>query len=137
MAFVRRHVFTYSWAKATFTDRPKLYFLHDKQLYEPNRGYLDAAVSHLHEIQQLAARHNISLNVVLLPYEFSLRAGDDTPCNVMKVELQRLGISNLDVADEIRSFGESNKFYLYGDGIHFSKRGHREIARLLIDHFEK
>lgn len=135
MAFVRRNVATYAWIKATFTDRPMQYYLHDKQLYDPEQGYVDAALSDLGEIQALADAHSVPVQVVLLPYEYSLRTGDVLPHTVMKSALERMGIRVFDMADALAGVEESDRLYLYGDGIHFSEYGHQQIARVLIDRF--
>jgi lysophospholipase L1-like esterase len=135
MAFVRRHVFTYAWLKATLTDRPMQYYLHDKALYDAEKGYVDAAVAHLGAIQRQAAARGIPMDVVLLPYEYTLRTGDAMPHAVMKSALERMGIRVHDLADALSDVDDADRLYLYGDGIHFSEYGHRRVARELVDIF--
>ncbi|NNF04319.1 MAG: SGNH/GDSL hydrolase family protein [Rhodothermales bacterium] len=128
MSFLRRHVRTYTWAKAAFTDRPRLYFEHDAGLYEDGRGYLEAAIGDLEALQDIADARSIPLDVVLLPYEYGLRTGADTPRRIMAERLAERGIRAVDAGRALRSADDPAGLYLYGDGIHFNEKGHRAIA---------
>jgi len=137
MAFVRRHVRTYSWAKAAFTDRPRLYYQHDAALYDPTRGYLETALAHLEDVHALAAARGIALDIVLLPYEYGLRAVESGPRQIISEKLaERLsapGVEVLDAGRALRAADDPERLYLYGDGIHFNRRGHRAIAEIVAD----
>lgn len=133
MAFVRGHVYTYMWLKASFADRPKQYYIHDAALYSPDKGYLEAALAHLESMQRAADAEGIPMEVVLLPYEYSLRTGDRVPYLVMETQLERLGIRVHNLADALGDTEEPDRLYLHGDGIHFSTYGHRRVARTLVD----
>lgn len=132
MAFVRRYVRTYTWAKSTFTDRPKRYYLHDSALYEERRGYLEAALTDLGELSDLATAHGIPLEVILLPYEYGLRTGEHAPRRLMADRLGALDIRVRDAGPELLPTGDPAHLYLYGDGIHFNRRGHRAIAEFVL-----
>lgn len=133
MTFVRRHVRTYTWAKAAFTDRPRVYYQHDAALYDPDRGYLDPALADLRELSELASARGISLEVVLLPYEYGLRSGQEGPRRLMADRLTELDIRVRDAGPALQSTDDPGRFYLYGDGIHFNHRGHRAIAQFVLD----
>lgn len=132
LAFARRHFYTYQWLKATFFDRPKRYYLHDAQLYQGQA--LDDAVSDLEEIARLCERSKITCEVVLLPYEYQLRERLMHPQNVLASRLADLPLHVYDATtwmwDETR---DPSAFFLYGDGIHLSKEGHRRVAGYVLD----
>ena len=131
LTFIRRHVRTYQWLKALFFDRPRTYFEHDVRLYDGPS--VDAAVEDLRRLKTLAAAHSIHLEVVLLPYEYQLRAAADPevfrPQRLLRERIAAAGLPVYDPAPYLLAAGaEPADLYLYGDGIHFSEEGHRLIA---------
>lgn len=78
---------------------------------------------------------NIDFNVILLPYEFELRDGFDatnSPQSLLVQSLSSIGIRVYDLLPLIREKHiPSEDLYLYGDGIHFSCKGHKLIADIM------
>ena len=130
LRFAQRHLRFYQWLKQLATDRPLAYFLHDLQFYRSSA--VDSAASVLAEMHALARRHGMQFDVVLLPYQAQLRRDveDATlPQDVMARALTRRGVPYLDLLPHLRSApGRPSSLYAYGDGIHFSARGHELIA---------
>ena len=131
--FLRRNVRTYQWLKATFTDRPKRYFLHDSRLYEG--ATLQSAVADLKAIAEACKQSGVACDVVLLPYEYQIRERITEP---QRTFADLLADTTLLVYDPLpwlmERVDDSRTLYLYGDGIHFSEHGHRLLADYLLVH---
>jgi lysophospholipase L1-like esterase len=133
--FLRRHVRTYQWAKATFADRPLAYYRHDRAFYASDSAFAAADAS-LDALARRAATHGVRLDLVALPYEAQLRV--DAPADAFEPQ-RRLreaaaehGISFYDAAEALDGVADPATLYRYGDGIHFSERGHALLARYLL-----
>ena len=138
VAWVRRHVRTFAWAKATFADRPRAYARFDAALYAPDRPHLAAAVAHLDTLAAVARDAGIALDVAIVPYEAQLRPadaatgdGDRTPQQRLAAALADRRIPALDLAPAFAADSDPRRLYLYGDGIHLSDAGHRVVATAL------
>ncbi|MEP0546683.1 MAG: SGNH/GDSL hydrolase family protein [Rhodothermales bacterium] len=132
--FLRRHVRTYQWAKATFADRPLAYYRHDRAFYTSDSAFASAASS-LRALDSIATEHGVRLDLVALPYEAQLRA--DAPADSFEPQ-RRLreaaaaeGLPFYDAAEAFDGVSDPAALYRYGDGIHFSERGHALLARYL------
>ncbi len=139
LKFIRCHSRFYMLCKTTFFDRPKSYYLFDEKFYETNRPEFRNAIQKINTISEICHSQKIDFAVVLLPYEFQFRkigSIRDQPQMVMKRELSKLGIKCLDPLHYLCAQGiASKKMYLFGDGIHLSKAGHKAIAEFLNKSF--
>lgn len=134
LGFIHRHLYAYQWLKASLLDRPRRYFEHDAVLYDGE--LLDAAVRDLSRIDALCKNENLRCEIVLLPYEYQLRAGGGPqvrfPQHRLRNRISELGFSVYDPTPFLRErSSDSWDLYLYGDGIHFSEQGHYHLARFL------
>jgi hypothetical protein len=129
--FIYRHVRTYQWLKAAFFDRPRAYYLHDKQFYTESGDYLRKAIDDLAQIKAVTESSGILFQVVLLPYEYQLRTNDFLPQQVMKENLSAAQISVVDLAGPLAELPNPGQLFLYGDGMHFSEFGHRHVFQYL------
>jgi lysophospholipase L1-like esterase len=134
LTFLRRHVRTFQWAKATFADRPRTYLLHDLPYYEGDR--FAHAERQLGVLRVVADSAEIGLDLVLIPYEAQLRADADPalllPQRRIAEAARDHGIPLLDVTDAFRRAERPPGLYRYGDGIHLSERGHALLAELVL-----
>jgi hypothetical protein len=133
--FLRRHVRTYQWAKATFADRPLAYYRHDRAFYASDSAFAAADAS-LDTLARIAAEHGVRLDLVALPYEAQLRA--DAPADAFEPQ-RRLreaaaaeGLPFYDAAEAFDGVSDPASLYRYGVGIHLSERGHALLARYLL-----
>lgn len=133
--FFRRNSKLYFFLKKNFSDRPKTYFLYDNQFYNLTNPNYKKAIESLKMINATLSKMNIDFNVILLPYEFELRDGFDptnSPQSLLAQSLSSIGIRVYDLLPLIREKHiPSEDLYLYGDGIHFSRKGHKLIADIL------
>jgi lysophospholipase L1-like esterase len=127
----------YHFLKTTFSDRSKAYFEYDRQFYSADNEQLKKSIQNLKQLRQITDTSNVSIKIFLLPYEYQIRNADKS--NIFEPQIlfkSLMSDSNLDVIDCSEVFRQydtpSRDFYLYGDGIHFSKLGHNIIARYLI-----
>lgn len=137
LTFVRRHVRTYQWLKAWLFDRPRVYFEHDRRLYAG--APFEAAVDDLRQMQALAEARGFRLDVVLLPYEYQLRAGVSgavmEPQRRLLAALDTTAIRVHDPSAYLQAHAsDPSDLYLFGDGIHFSTYGHARMAEYLLRH---
>ncbi len=131
--WLRQHYRTYAWLKQMFFDRPKAYFEFDSQFYRRDDPRFVAALHDVSAIRDVCTKRNVELQIVLLPYEYQLRpidSGAHLPEQLLSQMLDSLHVQWCDLTPSLRKLpGNPQSLYLYGDGIHFSKRGHREISR--------
>jgi hypothetical protein len=131
-AWLRQHFRTYAWFRHLFFDRPKTYFQFDDQFYQQDDPRFVAALKDLKILKKLCSNANVQLEVVILPYEYQLRRANlnaNRPQAILTQELDKLHILSYDIASTFRDIAEdSQDFYLFGDGIHFSNRGHAVIS---------
>src|SRR5690606_32456840 len=92
----------------------------------------------LAEMRRLSEARDIRFDVVLLPYEYQVR--NPTPANllpqeIMAARLEAIGVSVHDAAPALGAQrGAAATLYAYGDGIHFSEKGHRAVFEFLREH---
>lgn len=92
----------------------------------------------LAKIKEICIANHINFTIVLLPYEFQLRSdnlANNQPQLLMAEELQKMNVTVLNPAANLVDIQDSKQLYLYGDGIHFSKKGHRYIFDFLKKHY--
>jgi lysophospholipase L1-like esterase len=123
----------YLFLKGTIFDRPKSYYLFDKEFYSNDNKDLIEAINVINQMNDIAGEKRISFTVVLLPYEYQLRKGDRSPQELFKTILVEKDIINIDLFDQFVKESDFEGCYLYGDGIHFSEKGHKLIADFFID----
>ncbi len=141
MSYIRSNSKLYLFLKKNFTDRPKAYFNFDKQYYDPESLSFKKAIRNINEIDSILGDSGIKFSIILLPYEYQLRNLNDptlfAPQTIMKDSLRPQQISLFDLSDTFRSYPNPEGLYQYGDGIHFSKAGHQQIANDLINNLFK
>jgi hypothetical protein len=137
LAFAKRNLMLFQWVKSFVFDNSKSYYLYDSRLYSESTGHLSSALGDLIDVRDLCKDAGIPLDIVLLPYEFQLRKGSAThhPQNVMLRELAVINVPAHDVLENVDGGShESSDFYLFNDGIHFSRKGHALIMDYLKEH---
>lgn len=135
LGFLHRHIYTYQWLKSVALDRPRRYFEYDSALYESEQ--FNAASRYLGEISTLCDEENLRCEIVLLPYEYQLRAAASVdvfrPQQRIRSRAEALNLPVVDAAPYLLENGaRSTELYLYGDGIHFSERGHELLAEFIL-----
>ncbi|MBD3390591.1 MAG: hypothetical protein GF418_01100 [Chitinivibrionales bacterium] len=133
MSLLRKHSRLYVFLKSAISDRSKAYFTNDYRRYDD--GHLDDIDTTAAMISSMNARLDsagIDFLVVLLPYEYQIRKADRPalrrPQRLMHSRLTGLGVPCIDLFDDLRNACPRSKdCYLYGDGIHFSAKGHRAV----------
>ena len=135
LAFIHRNVFTYQWLKAVLFDRPKRYFEHDSRLYSEEN--LRKVIAQARQIEELCTGSVIQCELVVLPYQYQLRTVDDEQRLLPQRLLSKRVGDFMTVFDPRQYLLERSNtpsdLYLYGDGIHFSAKGHRLIADYLTE----
>ena len=134
LSFARRHLRVYQFLKNALFDRPRRYWEYDSRLYRDE--LVSRAAADLGLIAALGSQRRVEVTVVLLPYEYQLRQGRGEgiwrPQERMSARLRAIGIAPLDPsAYLLERVDDPADLFLYGDGIHFSSRGHELISRFL------
>ena len=130
------HSRLYRLLKGVALDRPARYFAYDRQWYEPLRtpradrapAPIDTALDPLWTIRDTLAARGIPFEVVVVPYEPQLRAGDAMPQRALVPRLRQRGIPTLDLLDAFRRVDRPERLFLWSDGIHLSEAGHAVAA---------
>lgn len=136
--FLGKNSKIYHLLKNTFSDRPKAYFNYDKQFYLSDNEQLKKSFFDLQQIAQIADSAKIDVSIFLLPYEYQIRNLNGSkifqPQVTFKYLLEDLKIDVTDCSPAFNQFNLNSRYlYLYGDGIHFSKPGHRLIAKYIYE----
>ncbi|MFH1198035.1 MAG: hypothetical protein V1720_20195 [bacterium] len=133
--FFKRNFKLYYFLKNTFADRPKSYFLYDEQFYNHKNKYFLQSLSALRQISEILKSRNIPLTIFLLPYEYQLRKRNFQSFRSQKLLADSLTYDRIEVHNLCEHIGRASQnpgeLYLYGDGIHFSKHGHKVIANYI------
>jgi hypothetical protein len=131
--FVKSHYITYIALKGILFDRPNAMYQYDKMFYTKGNHQLQETKEKLLTIQSFCAAHQIEVDLIVLPYLSPLHNQENTSAefNVLRDELERDSTKEtIPMYDFSRAFaGAKNpeKYYLFGDGIHFSTLGHQQI----------
>lgn len=134
--WLRENSNLYIFLKGVFFDRQKSYFEFDQQFYSADDPNMKQAIAHLTALASLCKTHDVSLEVLYLPYEYQLRNRNNPEMDVsfsfMQGQFRKIGIPLLDGRKAFPPKQDSKSFYLFADGIHFSNSGHRHLADFLL-----
>lgn len=127
LKWVRRYCRAYAWLKRLVFDRPKVCRRDDPRFV--------AALGDVVGLKALCDSAGVRMEIFLLPYEFQLRQTDSAsfqPQRLLSQVLDSLTIAWYDPATTLRDApGDPGGLYRFGDGIHFSPRGHLDIFSYL------
>ena len=140
LSFLRRNSKLYILIKDAVSDRSKHYFLHDSQLYADAGEDFTTAMNILEEMNTTARVRDIDFTVVILPYEYQLRTGDEQyllPQKRLAAYFDEKGIDYIDAYDYFKRTGRSKDYYLYADFGHFSKKGHQMVFNLMKERLKE
>ena len=126
---LRTNYMTYHWLKSLATDRPRAYYENDRRLYS-QASQQPEAIERMHQISHALSSMSIAVDIVIVPYEYQLRTGDRIPQEFLRVHLDD-SISSIHDPFELFSQYDSKSLYLFGDGIHLSRKGHRLLAEFI------
>lgn len=135
--FLRNNSHLYQYLKNLFTDRPQKYFLFDNQFYNTQNKIYHDALRDLEEIINTLESVKMKMKIFILPYEYQLRDENYSLNNQpQKLLMSFINDKNVEVLDGANAFlanGDDSKGnYLFGDGIHFSERGHKLLADFIL-----
>lgn len=133
--FFRTNSKLYLLLKNLLFDRSKTYFDYDFSYYRNEAPEVARAMESLTSTVKETEAQGIPCAVLLLPYEYQLRTRSDSllfPQHVVKTHLEQRGVHVADIFPRFAGeTGSSGDFYLFGDHMHLSSRGHGVVARLL------
>ena len=134
--FLKSNSYLYIWLKHKISDRNKAYYLYDSEFYHQQES-LDYIEQTLTEINLICKNKSIDLSIVIFPYEYQLRSNDRElffPQKNLSNIFQSVDIPFFDAEEFLISFSKNSKeLYLYGDGIHFSNKGHEQVFQYFLD----
>jgi lysophospholipase L1-like esterase len=128
---------TYKLIKLWFYQNSNRYFRFDSQFYYCNSLTFNRAMKYLWRCSNVCKAHRIDMEVVLLPYRSQLNNSDTNsrnPQNMVHDFCAEKGITLYDPLDFCSKYNNPQKLYLFADEIHFSKEGHKTIARYILSH---
>lgn len=139
LIWIRSNSRLYMFIKTLFFDRPKTYFDFDKRYYTPDNNNFRNSIDYLIKIKEICTASHINFTIVLLPYEYQFRNKNLTanqPQQLMAEELHQKHVKVLNIAANPAHVDDEKQLYLFGDGIHFSPKGHRYIYNYLVKHYD-
>ncbi|MCI0390236.1 MAG: SGNH/GDSL hydrolase family protein [Acidobacteria bacterium] len=139
ISFFRRNSKFYALMKSAISDRSKVYFQHDYQLYNNESKTFIEAMNIVDEMNTFLNKRNIDFVTVILPYEYQVRTKDDQylrPQKLLTAYFMEKGIPYIDTYEYFERTGNEQKNFLYADFSHFSKNGHQVVANILKEHFK-
>lgn len=141
LANLRSRSKLYMFLKNSISDRSKCYFLNDVVYFDESKAPYQKATADFVQIRNLCHCENIPLDIIILPYEYQIRA------HLIKPNWKPQGMladfftkQNLSFFAPDTSIFEpccSRSYYLYADGIHLSQKGHQVLARSVMDYLKK
>jgi lysophospholipase L1-like esterase len=136
--FLRQHSKAYIFLKNLISDRSKAYYDYDKNFYTKGNDLFKGSIKNLEIICSKCDSLGISFNLFLLPYEYQIRnfykKNIFYPQELLinTLEESNLKVKTFDCKEAFRSdYNNSSIYYLWGDGIHFSEKGHSIIAEFV------
>ncbi len=136
---LKRYFRAYEWLKTCFYDRSRDYFEFDKTFYHTGDPRFVRALSDLDSLKRLCNAKGVQFDVVLMPYEYQLRQRESSsfaPQALLASALDSMRVQHFDSTPMLVDAAQNSKaLYQFGDGIHFSKRGHELIARYICGVF--
>lgn len=139
LPLIRRHFMLYQFLKNAFFDRSQSYYQHDAFYYARVGRFYQYALRMIRELHEMCEEKGVAFEVVVMPYEYQLRRelpvdSLRAPQDLFITDLRAMDVTVFDAFEFMRNEAETPKeFYLYGDGIHFSKAGHRAFTRYVVD----
>jgi predicted heme/steroid binding protein len=134
--FLRRNSKSYLFLKNLFSDRSKVYFDYDSRYYDVNDKLLLNSIQNLKVISSDCKKLNIPFYIFIFPYEYQLRQiNNRTILNPQKVFTHLLNQNGIQAIDCVAAFTSGvwnvKDYFLYGDGIHFSEKGHQLLSTFI------
>ncbi|HMU41860.1 MAG TPA: SGNH/GDSL hydrolase family protein [Ignavibacteriaceae bacterium] len=132
--FLRNNSHLYHLLKSIISDRPKAYYLYDKSFYRTQNTHFRQSFNDLIEISHIAEDYHLVVELFFLPYEYQLRDSSYEQRNFpQKLLSENLKDTKIKVRDCSSAFNidDVDEYYLYGDGIHLSYKGHKAMAEYI------
>jgi lysophospholipase L1-like esterase len=136
--FLRHNSKAYLFLKNLISDRSEVYYNFDSKFYSEENELLEKSIENLIYISDKCKEMKIDFFIFLLPYEYQVRNYENEsvqkPQETLSESLSLSGIKTIDCITAFKNeFTESHGFYLYGDGIHFSGKGHNKLAEFTLN----
>ena len=132
-AFLQEKCATYKLIKLFVYQNSDHYYRYDRAMYE-DTARVNAAVGDLVHIREVCEANNVRFMVFIVPYRSQLEhRADNKPQMVLKQALTKYGIRYMDLLGQWPKEGSYSDLFLFGDEIHLSARGHKELARAIYE----
>ena len=128
---------TYKLLKLWIYNNSDYYYQYDAKLYT-DTSKVNQVVADLSAIATTCAHHGVNFGLIILPYRSQLKNEKaNYPQQVLKGQIQAHHIPCFDLLGDLANQSNIDSLYLYADEIHFSAKGHKAIAKLLIGFNDK
>lgn len=132
LEFIKAHYRTYIALKGLLFNRPQAIYDYDRKYYQADGKELKQVANEISQIQLLCKLKQIDFNIVVLPYLPQV-AQKERPTEEYKILDEALNNNNnnpppmMDASAAFKLDEDYKKYYLFGDGIHFTTLGHQQI----------
>ena len=132
-AFLQDRYATYKLIKLFVYQNSDHYYRYDRAVYE-DTARVNAAVGDLVHIREVCEANNARFMVFIVPYRSQLEHRDDNkPQKVLMEALTKNGVRGMDLLSQWPKEDSYSDLFLFGDEIHLSARGHKELARAIYE----
>jgi hypothetical protein len=137
IAFLKRNSKLYLWLKNTVSDLSRVWFMRALKKFDPSAEEFHQTRTIIKRIQDKVLRKNKQFIIVILPFEYQLRTANEKylhPQHLINRICTDFQIPCLDPLEFMRSSDSNSKsFFLYGDAMHLSPKGHKAVFTYLIN----
>lgn len=135
--FLRVQSRLYIAIKSILTDPHYRYWRDVQALYERDKE--QQFLENMNIISDVSKKINekgASFTIIIAPFEYQLRVHDPSTNKPQKKIGEFLKRNNIDYMDAVQEFrrvgGSSKSFFLYGDPMHFSEKGHEVMYKMVM-----
>ena len=120
-------------------NRGKTFFLYDYNLYSQNNMFYKSGCEQVEKIARLCQNLKIPVVVFMLPYRYQyLQIVNDPwiPQQLIGDKWESVDIPTFDARNAFQT-EDIDSYFLYGDPMHLSAKGHYQLASFVIQKLKK
>lgn len=109
--------------------------MHDDQFYTLKNPNFHKSIQNIVAIQQFCIKNRIQFKIFTLPYAYPLAVKVFPNWTIFEKELAKQSIQVTTLSMPQNGERSLSSDFLYGDGIHFSAKGHQKIAQQIQENY--
>jgi hypothetical protein len=131
--YLRTHSKFYLWLKNGILDRARIYYQFDYKMYHEDTTRVAQGIDIIKKMHWMCQNHSATFNIFMLPYRYQYKSESIEkpwlPQDEIVHLLSGLCIRCSDLRFIFADSSDIDTYYLYGDAMHFSKKGTKRIGQ--------